>query len=142
MGIAMKIMVMAGILLFVTIGSASAQGHIGGLGAGGGSGLNSGGAINSGSATSKSPVGLDSRPSPNVQATNPGEFVPSTFENYEAAVGMGEEARRARTATVVEAAHVAQQMKAARPTKPTIVLEEDSEGKLMVMETTRVQTKP
>jgi hypothetical protein len=139
---AMKFLVMAGILFFVTVGSASAQGHIGGMGAGGGTSLNGGGAINSGSATSKSPVGLDSQPLPNVQATNPGEFVPSTFENYDAAVSMGEQARRARAATVVEAAHAAQQTKASRATGATIVLEEDSEGKLIVMETTQVGTKP
>ena len=112
---------------------------------GAGSGLNGVGTLN-GSGTVNS-VGSTSgrvsepRHTDNVQARNPGEFVPSTFENYPAALSMGEEAGRVRPLTVVEAARLAQQAKAAATTKPAILLEKDAEGKLVVLGTTPVQAK-
>jgi hypothetical protein len=139
----MKFLVMAGILLFAGIGSAAAQAYVGAPGSGssvgagpslnGGTGINGAGAINGASPTN-STVGSDSQPSRNVQATNPGEFVPSTFENYDAAVGMGEDTVRFRPLSVVEAARRAQQAKASAATKPAIFLEKDSEGKLIVVQ--------
>ena len=141
----MKLFMMAGALLFVGVGSVSAQGYVGGSSVGAGSGLNGVGTLN-GSGTVNS-VGSTSgrvsepRHTDNVQARNPGEFVPSTFENYPAALSMGEEARRARPLTVVEAARLAQQTKAAAAIRPAIVLEKDAEGKLMVLGTTPVQAK-
>jgi hypothetical protein len=135
LGIAMKLLVMAGVLLFFGVGSASAQGSgLNGVGT-----LNSSGAMNGSSSTSGRVA--EPRQTANVQATNPREFVPSTFENYPAAVSMGEEARRARPLTVVEGSRLAQQTKAAAAEKPAIVLEKDSEGKLIVLEMKPVQPK-
>jgi hypothetical protein len=151
MGIAMKFLMMAGILLFVGIGSAGAQAYVGGPGSGTNvgagsslnstSGINGAGAINTANSASNSNVGSDSQPAQNVQATNSGEFVPSTFENYRAAVSMGEEAGHVRPPTVVEAARLAQQVKAANAAKPAIVLEKDAEGKLIIVETEPAGTK-
>ena len=139
----MKLFMVAGALLFVGVGSVRAQGYVGGSSVGAGSGLNGAGTLNgSGSMNGgSSTTGRVSEPrhTDNVQATNPGEFVPSTFENYPAALSMGEEARRARPLTVVEAARFAQQGKTAAATKPTLVLEKNSEGKLIVVETKPVQ---
>jgi hypothetical protein len=142
----MKFLVMAGILLFAGIGSASAQGYVGGSTVGAGSGLNGVGAINgagamNGDSSAKGHVSAP-RPAENIQATNPGEFVPSTFQNYPDALGMGEAAGRVRPLTVVEAARSAQQAKAASVAKPAIVLEKDTEGKLIVFEIKQVQNKP
>ena len=145
LGIAMKFFMMAGVLLFAGVGSVSAQGYVGGSSVGAGAGLNGAGTLN-GSGTmngGSSTTGRvsDPRHTDNIQATNPGEFVPSTFENYPAALSMGEEARRARPLTVVEAARFAQQAKAAAAAKSALVLEKDSEGKLIVVETKPVQPK-
>lgn len=140
----MKFLVMAGVLLFLGVGSASAQGYVGGSSVGAGSGLNGvgtlngSGAMNGGSSTSGRVA--EPRHTDNNQAKNPGEFVPSTFENYSVALSMGEAAGRGRPLTVVEAARFAQQAKAAA-TKPAIVLEKDAEGKLIVLGTTPVQAK-
>ena len=101
--------------------------------------LNGSGAMNGGSSASGRVA--EPRHTDNVQAKNPGEFVPSAFENYPAALSMGEEAGRVRPLTVVEAARFAQQAKAAANTKPAIVLEKDAEGKLIVLGTTPVQAK-
>jgi hypothetical protein len=142
----MKFLVMAGILFFAGIGSARAQGYVGGPTVGGGSGLNGigginrAGAINSGSSATGHVS--DPRPAENIQATNPGEFVPSTFQNYPAALGMGEAAGRRRPLTVVEAARSAQQEKAASVARPAKVLEKDAEGKLIVIETNPAPNKP
>src|SRR5271156_7055996 len=113
---------LAGVLLFIAITSASAQSNFPNVGrVGGGSSLNSGSSLNG--AASNGTVGsgvgsVSSNASKNVQATNPGEFVPSTFETYDAALSMGENARRARSLTLVEAARLAQQAKAKAEAKP------------------------
>jgi hypothetical protein len=147
----MKIFAMAGFLLFVGIGSAGAQGYVGGPGSGtnvgGGASLNSAtgmngaGGINTTNSTSVSVTGPDSRQAQNVQATNPGEFVPSTFQDYAAAVSMGEEARGMRRLTVAEAARLSQQTKMAGAAKSAIVLEKDADGKLILLETRPIETK-
>ncbi len=139
----MKFLAMAGILMFLGIGSTYAQATVGGAGSGptvGGSSINNAGSINSSSA-----IGVDASFDPgsskSVSATNPGEFVPSTFQNYPAAVTMGREGRM-RPLTVVEAAKLAQQAKTANASKPTINLEKDAEGKLVIVDTKPVDSKP
>lgn len=145
LGIAMKIFMMAAVLLFLAVGSASAQANIGGSSVGAGAGLSGVGSLNGNSSmnggSSSSGRVAEPRPAANVQAKNPGDFVPSTFENYPAAVSMGEEAMRARPLTVVEAARRAQQAKAAATGKSAIVLEKDTEGKLIVVEAAAVRAK-
>lgn len=145
LGIAMKLFMMAAVLLFVGVGSVSAQGYVGGSSVGAGSGLNGVGTLNGNgtinSVGSTSGRVLEPRHTDNVQARNPGEFVPSTFENYPAALSMGEAAERMRQPTVAEAARLAQQARAAGVTKPALVLEKDAEGKLIVVETKPIQPK-
>jgi hypothetical protein len=139
----MKFWTMAGILLFAGVGSAGAQGMVGGTGSGsvGGAaslnsatGLNASNSINTANASPSSTVGADAGPAQNDQARNPGEFVPSTFQNYHAALGLGEEAGRARPVSVVEAARLARQTKATSAAKPSVVLDKDAEGKLIVVQ--------
>jgi hypothetical protein len=144
--IEMKFSVMAVVLFLASVGSAGAQ-SLGGVPTVGGSAINNSGSINSSSSINTRSLGapLDStaRAFKNVEATNPGEFVPSTFEDYDAAVNMGESARRFRPLTIVEAAHVAQKAKAAGAVKPGIILEQDAEGKLVFVQSaaqTNVQT--
>jgi hypothetical protein len=144
-GRAMKFFMMAGVLLFAGVGSVSAQGYVGGSSVGAGSGLNGVGTVNgSGSINGgSSATGGVSEPrhTENVQARNPGEFVPSTFENYPAALSLGEAAERMRQPTVAQAARLAQQARAAGVTKPALLLEKNSEGKLIVVETKPIQPK-
>lgn len=137
---------MAAMLLLVGVGSVRAQGYVGGGSGGAGSGLNGvagmngAGALNGGS----SAAGQVSEPRhiENVQATNPGEFVPSTFENYSVALSLGKAAGRNRQLTVVEAARLSQQARAAGTARPAIVLEKNAEGKLIIVETKPAQTNP
>jgi hypothetical protein len=69
----------------------------------------------------------------NIEATNPGEYVPSTCENYDSAVNIGRNARLIRPPTLVEAARTAQQARATGALKPAIVLDKDGEGNLVIV---------
>jgi hypothetical protein len=140
MGIQMKIPVLAIILVLAGVGTVSAQSlqsvpSVGGPGIGNSGSINGSGPINRASSTSS--VG-DSNPraSKNVEATNPGEYVPSTFENYDAAVDMGRNAGLARPLTIVEAARKAQHAKEAGAAKSTILLEKNAEGNLIIVPAT------
>jgi hypothetical protein len=73
--------------------------------------------------------------------TNPGEFVPSTSQNYPAELAMGEAAGRRRPLAVVEAARSARQAKAASVARPAKILEKDAEGKLIVVEIKQAHNK-
>lgn len=133
----MKIPAIAVLLVLAGAGSVKAQSlqavpTIGGPGIGGSGSLNGSGAINRASST-PSPVGnSDPRVSKNVEATNPGEYVPSTYENYDAAVDMGRNAV-VRPPTLVEAARMAQHAKEAGAAKPMILLEKNAEGNLIIV---------
>lgn len=142
MGTHMKFLVMAGIVLFVSVGAANAQSLAGVPGIGGSSINNSGSLNHSGSINSESHSSNGSSVSSagatrSVAGTNPGEFVPSTFEEYGKALDQGEEATRMRPISLAEAARMAQKTKAAGAMKPAIILENNSEGKLVV-----IQAKP
>jgi hypothetical protein len=134
----MKFLLVAGVLLLVGTGSANAQSmsNVGSIGAG--SSLNGASSVNH-SATmnpnggSSAGIVSDPRSSKSVEGTNPGEFVPSTFESYDAALSLGEMAKRVRPLTVVEAARLAQQAKANPGAKPALVLEKDPDGNLIVV---------
>ena len=138
----MRFLVLAGCLLFIGVGSAQAQSSFGALGnnVGGGSSLNSAGSlnhageINFGGSSGSSSLPDTQQPRRNVEATNPGEFVPSTFENYDTALNMGQDATHARPLSVADAARMAQKARAAATTKPAIRLEKDAEGKLVIVE--------
>jgi hypothetical protein len=134
MGIRMKVLLMTGILILIRVSSASAQSLGGGSVINNSNSINSSGSINGvGLSQNSSPVS-GTHASPNVAATNPGEFVPSTFEDYDAALNQGENARHFRPLTVVEASRLAQQAKAAGPARSAIMLEKDAEGNLIVVQ--------
>jgi hypothetical protein len=134
----MKLILAAGALLFVGMGSTQAQSlsNVGSVGGGtslnGSSSVNNSPTINTGGGSSSLPVSSP-RPSKNVDATNPGEYVPSTFESYDAALSLGEIAKRMHQPTIVEAARLAQQAKANPAAKPALVLEKDGDGNLIVV---------
>jgi hypothetical protein len=62
-----------------------------------------------------------------VSATNPGEFVPSTFESYKEAVIIGQEELNAKPVSVAEAARSLQAWKKSETQKPALVAEQDGE---------------
>jgi hypothetical protein len=137
-GIRMKFLLVAGALIFLGTGSANAQSlsNVGTIGAG--SSLNGASSVNNSptmnpSGSSTGGTVSDPRRSKSVEATNPGEFVPSTFESYDAALSLGEMAKRVHPLTVVEAARLAQQAKANPASKPALVLEKDPDGNLIVV---------
>jgi hypothetical protein len=72
-----------------------------------------------------------SAPLVNVSATNPGEFVPSTFESYNEAVIAGREQLNARPVTVAEAARMLQASKKSEVQKPALIVEQDNNGKML-----------
>jgi hypothetical protein len=135
----MKFLVMAAVMLFVSLGSVQAQSIGGGGSVGDGGGINSATSIshaigiNGGGGAA--PAAASSAPTAkNVSGTNPGEFVPSTFESYGTALTMGQNAGHARPLSVAEAARMAQRAKLAANTKPTIILDKDAQGKLVVVQ--------
>lgn len=139
----MKVLVMAAVVLFAGLGPVRAQGVLGGAGSGSTIGvstlnslgsINHSGSINTAGSSTNVTVGTDFRASSSVAGRNPGEFIPSTFENYDAALCMGEQARRARPTTVVEAARLARQAKVAAAAKPAIALDQNADGKLIVVQ--------
>jgi hypothetical protein len=69
---------------------------------------------------------------PNVSATNPGEFVPSTFESYKEAVIIGQEELDAKPLSVAEAARSLQAWKKSEIQKPALIAEQDGEGRIIV----------
>jgi hypothetical protein len=137
-GIQMKFLLVAGVLLLAGTGSANAQSmsNVGTIG--GGSSLNGASSVNNSptmnpSGGSSGGVVSDPRSSKSVEGTNPGEFVPSTCESYDAALSLGEIAKRIHPLTVVEAARLAQQAKANPAAKPALLLEKDPDGNLIVV---------
>jgi hypothetical protein len=140
LGMLMKFLLAAGILLFLGIGAAQAQSLSGVSSIGGGASINGASSVNhsptinpGGSSTESV---SDPRSSKSVEATNPGEFVPSTFESYDSALNLGEIANRLHSPSIVEAARLAQQAKANPAAKPALVLEKDADGNLIVVPAT------
>jgi len=135
----MKFFLMAGIMFFVTLGAANAQ-SLAGVPSVGGSSINNAGSINnSGSINLESRSSYGSSASNagatrSVAGTNPGEFVPSTFEGYDKALDLGEIAARNRPVSLAEAARMAQKAKVAGAMKPAMTLEKNAEGKLIVIQ--------
>jgi hypothetical protein len=71
-------------------------------------------------------------PQANVSATNPGEFVPSTFESYNEAVITGQEQLNARPVTVAEAARIFQAQRKSESQKPALIVEQDDNGRMVI----------
>jgi hypothetical protein len=138
-GMQMKTLLFAGLLLFVGAGSVHAQADVGSTsGSIGASGsINSGGSLTSSSginstASTNNSSSVSGQPSyRNVEGQNPDAYVPSTFQNYDDAVSQGDEARKMRQPSLADVARKAQQAKAAHPAKPGVVLDRDATGKLV-----------
>jgi hypothetical protein len=119
------------VAFFVVAGAAQAQiggsisGHAGINGAGG---LESHGGLNP-----QSPI-LNNGTTTfnNVFGTNPGEFVPSTFATYKDAVADAKANANKQPLTLADIARQAQAEKKAAETKSAMVLEQNSDGKLVI----------
>jgi hypothetical protein len=70
--------------------------------------------------------------SPNVAEKNPGEFVPSTFANYKDAVSEARANANKKPMTLADLARQAQAEKKASAAKTAMVLEEGTDGKLVI----------
>jgi hypothetical protein len=95
------------------------------------SGLESAGSLNPhfGSPSSSEPV---AQPSGNVSGQNPGEFVPSTFASYKEVVADAKANANKKPLTLADIARQAQVEKKAAEPKQAVVLEEGSDGKLVI----------
>jgi hypothetical protein len=113
-----KIVLLAAIAFFA--GSAQAQMRVASAASGGTSGF------------SHSSHETQAPAPPNVSATNPGEFVPSTFESYKEAVIIGQEELNAKPVSVAEAARSLQAWKKSETQKPALIAEQDGEGRIIV----------
>jgi hypothetical protein len=100
-------------------------------------GLNGMRGINATDSGSSSGIPHASSPSTaNVSDTNPGEFIPSHFEGYADAVSDAKALANRRPMTVAEMARAAQADKKAADGKRVMVLEQGSDGKLVILEPT------
>jgi hypothetical protein len=115
-----KVILLAGIALLA--GSAQAQMRSNGM-------SSSGGSLSFPHSSHGTPA-----PAPlvNVSATNPGEFVPSTFESYNEAVITGQEQLNARPVTVAEAARILQAQKKSETEKPVLIVVQDDNGRMVI----------
>jgi hypothetical protein len=115
-----KIILLAGIALLA--GSAQAQMRSNGM-------SSSGGSLSFSHSNHGTPAPA---PQVNVSATNPGEFVPSTFESYNDAVITGQEQLDARPVTIAEAARIFQAQKKTETQKPALIVEQDDNGRMVI----------
>jgi hypothetical protein len=104
----------------------------GSMGIGNGGGLNGSGSINpphpgSGSSSAGAPVAYL-----NVDTKNPGEYVPSTFTNFKEAVVTAEANSHIKPLTLADLARQTQMEKKAAIPGKAIVMDQDSEGKLII----------
>jgi hypothetical protein len=115
-----KIILLAGIAMLA--GSAQAQMRSSGMSSSGGS------------LSFSHPSYGTSAPPPqaNASATNPGEFIPSTFESYKEAVMIGQEALEAKPTTVAEAARILRDWKKSEIQKPALIAEQDDAGNMII----------
>jgi hypothetical protein len=72
----------------------------------------------------------------NVSDTNPGEYIPSRFEGYKEAVSDGKAWSNRKSMTIAEMARQSQADKKAAEGKKVMVLEQGSDGKLVILEPT------
>ncbi len=122
------------VAFFVVAGAAQAQ--IGGsindhAGLNGVGGLESYGGLNSPHPVLNSGTTLFT----NVSGTNPGEFVPSTFATYKDAVADAKANASKKPLTLADIARQAQAEKKAAEPKSAMVLEQNSDGKLVIADT-------
>ncbi len=116
-----KIILLAGIALL----AGTAQAQFGGS-------LNSSGSMNGSRSTIANNIAPASAPQANVSATNPGEFVPSTFESYQQAVATGQEELDAKPLRVAEVARMLQARRKLEIQKPALIAEQDDDGNVII----------
>jgi hypothetical protein len=110
--------------------------NLGGIGSGGG--INGATSINGSFAVAPTATAPTSAPGAaadravNQNSKNPGEYVPSTFSPYGAAVALGVVQSGMRPLTVAEAARLAHMQKKNAEQKRVIVLETDANGNLVI----------
>jgi hypothetical protein len=129
-----KLVFLAGLLTLAGTAHAQRAGAVanpynsGGGGAGGGGGFSSSGSSTIGNTT----PGPYSTPRSNAAGTNTGEFVPTSFENYQEAVSAGQRELDAKRPQVAEAARMAQATKKTATQKPALVAVQDNAGNVVV----------
>jgi hypothetical protein len=97
-----------------------------------GGSLNSAGGMNGSHSTISNSGATGSTSQGNVGATNPGEFVPSTFESYQQAVATGQEELDARPLRLADVARILQAQKKSEIQKPALTAEQDDEGNVII----------
>ena len=97
-----------------------------------GGSLNAAGGMNGSHSTISNSGPTDSGSQANVGATNPGEFVPSTFESYRQAVATGQEELDARPLRLAEVARIFQAQKKSEIQKPALIAEQDDDGNVII----------
>jgi hypothetical protein len=127
-----KLIFLAGLLSLAGTAHAQRAGAVANpynsAGGGAGGGFSSGGSGTLGN-TLPGPYSL---PRTNASGTNTGEFVPTSFENYEEAVSAGQRELDAKRPQVAEAAREAQAMKKAGTQKPALVAIQDDAGNVVI----------
>jgi hypothetical protein len=127
-----KLIFLAGLLSLAGTAHAQRAGAVASpynsAGGGGGGGFSSGG---SGTLGNTLP-GPYSTPRANASGTNTGEFVPTSFENYQEAVSAGQRELDAKLPQVAEAARMAQATKKAGTHKPALAAVQDNAGNLVI----------
>jgi hypothetical protein len=130
-----KLIFLAGLLTLASTAHAQRAGagavanpYNSGGGAGGGGGFSSGGSATLGN-TLPGPYSL---PRANAAGTNTGEFVPTSYENYQDAVSAGQRELDAKRPQVAEAAREAQAMKKAGTQMPALVAIQDDAGNVVI----------
>lgn len=73
-----------------------------------------------------------SGPRMNASANNPGEFVPTTFQNYHEAIATAEREQESKPLEVAEAARMTQAMKRSATQKAALVAEQDDAGNVVI----------
>lgn len=116
-----KIILLAGIALL----AGTAQAQFGGS-------LNSASGMNGSRSTIANNVAPASSPQANVSGTNPGEFVPSTFESYQQAVATGQEELDARPLRLAEVARMLQARRKLEIQTPALIAEQDDDGNVII----------
>ena len=124
-----KVLLFAAVFVFAGAAQAQIGGSISGhAGINGAGGLESHGGLNS----PQPALNNGTTTFNNVSGTNPGEFVPSTFESYKDAVADAKANANKKSLTLADIARQAQAEKKTAEPKSAMVLEENSDGKLVI----------
>jgi hypothetical protein len=127
-----KIILLAGFLSLAGITHAQRGSSGAAMPTSAGGGGASGGLSTPHNSSPNSAPGPYSGPRANVSATNPGEFVPTTFQNYHEAVITAEKEQETKPLEVAEAARMTQAMKKSGTQQPALIAEQDDAGNVVI----------